>query len=68
METHEFLKRRAIPGCGEQKKELMAQHQALCSLIFQQITTCFNCEPSPELIKARKERDQIEKLLLEITK
>lgn len=68
MRTHEFLKRRARPGCGEQKKELMAQHRLLCSLVDHHAIMCYDSEPSPELVKAKKDRDAIEKLLLEITK
>lgn len=68
MRTYEFLKRRARPGCGEQKKELIAKHRMLCSLVDHHIIMCYDREDSPELIKALEEREQIEKLLMEITK
>lgn len=68
MRTYEFFKRRARPGCGQQKKELMAEHKSLCSLIDHHIIMCYDREDSAELIQTRKDRDVIEKLLLEITK
>lgn len=68
MRTHEFLKRRAHPGCGEQKKELIAEHRMLCALVDHHIIMCYDREDSPELIRAKKDRDAIEKLLMEITK
>ena len=68
MRTHDFLKRRARPGCAEQKKELIAEHRMLCSLIDHHIIMCYDREDSHELIQAKKDRDAIEKLLMEITK
>lgn len=68
MRTCEFQKRRARPGCGEQKKELIAEHKLLCSLVDHYCIMCYDREDSPELIKAKADRDAIEKLLMEITK
>ncbi|AAQ81567.1 hypothetical protein PHG31p244 [Aeromonas phage 31] len=67
MQTYEFIKRRARPGCGQQKKELMAEHKMLRAMVDHHTIMCYDREPSPELLKARSDKERIENLLLEIT-